>query len=353
MFVRASIVFLVALALGFIGVSDARAGDTAQPSSVPNGMHCDGIFHLIYVLGAENLDGSETGFEYICQTGSPGGPLLVYLQGIGACWDGPGCDCQPNASGVCTNPNPNAFLAQGFFKKSNSDDGLTWAETYWGGGNSGSAANSALGYGAGTEAAAFAGPTSPFTGYRNITVDLIQIKSLFPNPEKIAIWGASSGGAGSDCNLSLFRAAWPNTDMWKMSNALPAIDMANLMPLFPSVTQTWGVWEPGLVGRAVIEHTCPIIAPPGSTDWNLGWVVQFNAKEFENVRKAFTDDYADATVDVFACLMGATPNSSGSCSAAVGATMTAEFNHIISEAKNYKVFYHTGKCHAERGALSD
>src|SRR5579864_9038744 len=61
-----------------------------------NGALCDSVFHFVYVRGAVNLDGSETGFEYLCQTGSPNGPLLVYVQGGGGCWTGDNCDCQPN-----------------------------------------------------------------------------------------------------------------------------------------------------------------------------------------------------------------------------------------------------------------
>src|SRR5215469_12180570 len=97
-----------------------------------NGAVCDGVFHWVYVAGAVNLDGSETGFEYLCQTGSTTGPLLFYLEGSGACWTGDNCDCQPNSVGVCTNPN--STNAAGFFNQSTSDDGLTWAQTFWGGG---------------------------------------------------------------------------------------------------------------------------------------------------------------------------------------------------------------------------
>ena len=101
-------------------------------ANAQNGAVCDGIFHWVYVTGAENLDGSETGFEYICQTGSSTGPLLFYVNAGGACWTGDSCDCQPDSNGICTNPN--STVAYGFFNQSTSDDGLPWAQTYWGGG---------------------------------------------------------------------------------------------------------------------------------------------------------------------------------------------------------------------------
>jgi len=349
-------------------------------ANAQSGAVCDGAFHWVYVTGTENLDGSETGFEYLCQTGSATGPLLFYLQGAAACWTGDSCDCQPNAVGVCTNPN--ATTVFGFFNQSTSDDGLPWAQTYWGGGVG--AGNPQVSGGPGTRAAAFAGPTSPFNqnwniiyiphttgdafmgntvrelttsggktytvhfrGYRNITNDLKVIASLFPNPSKIAIWGISGGGVGADCNLSQFQGKWPTTSMWEMSNAGLAYGTDDIMPLLPTVAEIWGVWEPG-PGGAIVENTCPIIAQAGSTDWNLEWVVRYNANNFPNVRKALTDDYSDSTVSQFACLFGATPGPNGSCAGAVASTLTAEFNDVISGAANYKVFYHTGTCHYER-----
>jgi hypothetical protein len=312
-------------------------------------------------------------------TGSPNGPLLFYLQSGGACWTGDNCDCQPDSLGQCTNPN--STIVHGFFNQSTSDDGLPWSQTYFGGAGDVRASLESAGA---PPAAAFAGPTSPFNqswnivfipyttgdafmgdtvqelttsgdktyavhfrGYRNVTDDLAVIASLFPNPGKIAIWGASPGGVGADCNLSQFRGAWPNTSMWELSNAGPAYGTASLMPLFPTVAQTWGVWEPG-PGGSIVENTCPIIAQPGSTDWNLEWVVRYNANTFQSVRKALTDDYSDRTVSFFACLVGATPDPNGSCADAVAGTLNDEFNDVISSATNYKVFYHTGACQAER-----
>jgi hypothetical protein len=348
-------------------------------ASGQNGPKCDGVFHWVYVAGAENLDGSETGFEYLCQTGSATGPLLFYLQGGGACWTGDNCDCQPNSGGVCTNPNSTNFY--GFFNQSTSDDGLPWAQTYWGGGVG--AGNPQVST-PGARAAAFAGPTSPFNqnwnivyiphttgdafmgdtlqklttrggktytahfrGYRNVRNDLTVIASLFPNPSKIAIWGISGGGVGADCNLSQFQRRWSTTSMWEMSDAGPAYGTNDIMPYLPTITHTWGVWELSQ-GGAIVENTCPIVAQAGSTDWNLEWVVRYNADNFPNVRKALTDDYSDFAVSQFACLFGATPDPNGTCAGAVASTLTDEFNDVISGATNYRVFYHTGTCHSSR-----
>jgi hypothetical protein len=135
--------------------------------------------------------------------------------------------------------------------------------------------------------------------------------------------------------------------MWEMNDSMPAMGTNNLMPFLTTVAQIWGVWNPG-PGGGLVENSCPIIAPVGSTEWNLEWVVRYNAKNFSNVRKALTDDYSDMATSQFACLFGATPDPNGSCSAAVAETLTDEFNDVISDARNYKVFYHTGACHSWR-----
>jgi len=353
----------------------AVGGGWTQSEVASGSAQCDGIFHFLDVPGAENLDGSPTGIEYLCQTGSAHGPLLVYMDGAGACDSGDTCYCQPDASGSCTNPN--ATITSGFFDKATSDDGRTWAQTYFGG------ANSTIGAGSG--AAAFAGPTSPFNrhwnivyipattgdgylgdkvrelttssghtfaahfvGYRNVQLFLREIGTLFPDPIKVAAWGASGGGVGLTCSLWSFRATWPGAPMWMMDNAGPAYGTDDLMPLVPAVASLYGAWVRG-PGGEVIPETCPIIPTPGSGTYSLEWIVRFDALTFPDVIKAFTDDYSDYEADSAACLLfGAMPNAAGSCASAVTSTLVDEYNDVIRGASNFKVFYHTGICHIER-----
>jgi hypothetical protein len=70
--------------------------------SITNSQQCDGRFHWAPVPGTQCLNGSETGFEYFCETGNPHTPLLIYLDGGGLCWNADTCFC-PNDD--CTN-NP-------------------------------------------------------------------------------------------------------------------------------------------------------------------------------------------------------------------------------------------------------
>src|SRR4051812_3534054 len=59
---------------------------------------CDGIWRHVTVPGATCIDGSDTGFDYICQAGARG-PLVIFFDGGGACWDGDSCDCRPCQAG--------------------------------------------------------------------------------------------------------------------------------------------------------------------------------------------------------------------------------------------------------------
>ena len=371
---RAAVVVLaLVLACGCTTGARVASGQGHLPAGRAQ---CDGIFHFVPVAGTVNLDGSPTGIEYICQTGSPRGPLLVYIDGGGFCDTGDSCNCRPDVSGLCANPN--ATISIGFFDRATSDNGRKWAQTYFGG-----ATGKTIGDGP-SGAGAFAGPTSPFNqnwnivyiapstgdgylgdkvrslttrsgrtyaahfmGYRNIERDLAEIRALFPQPRKVAAWGGSSGGVGLTCSLGSFRTTWPKTPMWMMDNAGPALGTRGLMPLFPTAAKLWGAWRPGPDG-SVIPETCPVIPNVGSRDWSLEWVAAYDAGTFPEVIKALTDDYSDSVISHFACIFGATPDPDGRCTSATASTLTDEYNDVIHRAANFKVFYHTGVCHTER-----
>ena len=63
---------LVALALLLASTADATSarGGRLQAGLATDTARCDGLFHFLSVPGAVNLDGSRTGIEFLCQTGS-------------------------------------------------------------------------------------------------------------------------------------------------------------------------------------------------------------------------------------------------------------------------------------------
>src|SRR4051794_27686424 len=71
--------------------SGSPGSDSKTISALTSGATCDGRWHWVDVDGTFCGDGSPTGFQYICR-GSADGPLLVYLDGGGACWSADTCD---------------------------------------------------------------------------------------------------------------------------------------------------------------------------------------------------------------------------------------------------------------------
>jgi hypothetical protein len=310
------------------------------------------------------MDGTPTGFEYACLTGSAASPLLIALDGGGACFDGDTCNCMPDANGTCTNLN--AGIVSVHFGEAQSNDGRDWADTRFG------------------QHAFFAGSTSPFNrnwnvvhvpfctgdafagdvvrnyvasdgtpinahhdGYRNITRDLGLIQSLFPHPSRVAVYGGSSGGLGVDCNLGQIRATFPESKMFAFNNSGLPFEFG-FTPGVSDAARTWGAWHPG-AGGVVAADTCPIMAPPGATVWDVSLVESFNRLQLRDVRKALTDDYSDATMQLFACLLGAAPDPDGTCTSAVASILKDVANRVITATEpNYRVYFHSGFCHSER-----
>jgi hypothetical protein len=322
---------------------------------------CDGKFHWVDVAGTECLDGSPTGIQYICR-GDPSGPLVIDVDSGGACWDGVTCQCDPDSLGFCTNPN--STISVNSWSKADSFDGLSWTQSGYGG------------------AALFTGPTSPFSqtgnlahmpyctgdvhngdadttystgtgklkahhrGYRNIGLELPVLKSLFPHPGHLTVYGGSAGAYGIACNLGRFVDAWPSTSLVVFQNAFSPYDSVTT-PMLPTLGLNWGAYRQGKDG-SIDTLTCPIAIPPGTPNaWSILPQLYYDHLHYSNVRKAWTDDYSDSTLDGFACALKATPDASGSCAATVAANLMEGLG-VIGDDPSYRVYFHTGICHGER-----
>jgi hypothetical protein len=212
---------------------------------------CDGRYHWVDVPGTRCIDGTPTGFQYICRSrAGADGPLLIYLPGAGACADGDSCDCQPDANGQCQGPN--ATNVWGHFQRPQSYDGQLWGQEI---------VNSGQGQPFG-QIPVFSGSSSPFVrqsdrrgedwnflfiptctgdgntgdrdrnyttsdgraihawhyGFINIGLDLPRVSELFPAPQKVALWGQSAGGVGVDCNMARVHDAFPDAPMFAMNS---------------------------------------------------------------------------------------------------------------------------------------
>ena len=105
-----------------------------------------------------------------------------------------------------------------------------------------------------------------------------------------------------------------------------------------------------LVDGVLQPRTCPMARPEGATDFALEYVVRYNALSLSRVRKAFSDDYSDATVAAFASLLGAKSAPAGTYTGAVRKLLVDVADRAIAGAPEYRVYYHDGACHSERDA---
>lgn len=343
---------------------------------------CDGRYHWIDVPGTKCIDGTATGFQYICRSPlGAAGPLIVFLQGEGACATGDTCDCQPDANGNCQGGN--ATSVSSHFDRVQSFDGQPWGQE-----RTGSVLPWLFG-----QTAMYSGPNSPFSGhgddwnlvyipactgdahtgdrerdyttsdgrtihawhhgFTNVGLDLLRMRPLFPAPREVAIIGDSGGGVGADCNLFRFREQWAGTPMLELNDAgFPygaTSPTAPWQPLAPGVPQwfaEWGAWHRASDGR-VVPDSCPALVPDGAPGWSSWFMRRYNQLQFADVRKAFVDDYSDATVQFFLCLTGAAPDPDGTCDSAVANGLRWD-SAFIGDDPNYRHYYHQGICHTER-----
>ena len=354
---------------------------------------CDGNWHYVSVPGAVCLDGTGTGYQYACSPGlGPTGPLMVYFENGGACWDADMCNCGYSVSSCLQNfqcCTTSSFIGTNHWGIENSCDGQpygacfnvpdvgTYASTMDIGqeqgfnsptsgfnttGATGAAGlnrwNMALipyctgdGLVGSGKTARFTSSTgvtytATFNGYNDVTLDLFSMASKF-RPSKVALWGSSAGSVGVLCNLQQIAAVWPQTQ-YVMQDALVPWD-SHIVPLQPLTFQIWGAWTPGHDGE-IAGVTCPI--PEHSVGpWGTDLVARSNRQRLPEIRKALTDDYSSFVENFFFCLWNAKPDSQGSCASAVASDMNDVFFEDVGPGNpTYRVFYHDGECHAEREA---
>jgi len=371
--------FSITVALTFACMAPSSTQHSSNAALRAPGATCDGVWHWVAVGGTSCLDGTPTGFEYVCfpEVGLSG-PLLLYFQAGGGCWTAESCACQNTGSGCNSN-----FISTDHYDRSYGCDGQAYGQCI---------AKFAQGYSVGDigEEAAFNGPTSAFNdlatgsvewnmvlipyctgdvhagnaqasfstvdgyqpnfnGYENVTLDLAQLASMFTAPGKVSLWGSSAGGPGADCNLSQVRATWPRAAMSELNDAVAPLSTP-FVPGLPAAIRTWGSYHFSRDG-SIVADTCPVLASDSTADYSTRLWMHYNHVTFPHVRKAFSDDYADSTIDFFACALGATPDKDGSCASAVAQSMLLALDTAIGkDSPDYRVYYHSWTCHAEREA---
>jgi hypothetical protein len=360
---------------------------------------CDGAVHFVPVSGASCGDGSATGFEYACST-TPSAPLVIYLNGGGLCFDPDTCDCQPDSTGQCTNPNT-LLDHKLHFDQADSDDGKPFGQTLLGGAVQSDGTNLAmfsgrtspfgtgsnyvfvhyctgdLGTGNGTSAnytttqrhtiACAANADCPqgsscsggacteltytvsYNGYQNVKKFLNHgVSQLFPSPSSVTLFGESASGYGAECNLQQVHNTYPGSPAYEMNDAGCPF-LPQYVPDFSLLPAIWGAYTTTGNGL-LVGNTCPIDSPPAGTVYSLALISAHNAASMPTVRKTFTDDYTDATCSAFACILGAAVDPDGTCTTAWQSTLA---DYTAQLGAGYTVYEHTGTCHSERSFDGD
>jgi hypothetical protein len=375
------------LLAGMSARSHAATTDSTGPDVCPTDTWC-----FVSVPGTLAGNGSETGFDLLYRSGTtPDGPLLIHLNGGGACWDGDTCDCQWDPVNLfCANPESTIAFPPYYDASLNVEGytlaGQTLADSWYGG------ALQTAGYYPGTRIAMFAGPTSPFAtgwnfahipyttgdfdsgetvrslrttkraknitythffmGYSNMRKYLARLKRDFPNPSKVLLTGESAGGIGDHCNLSQVVRTWPNAKIYMFAIVGMPLSPPEA-PAVPAVGKVWGTWHE-VDGKAIAD-TCPVEDSPGVEPWGYRNVVHYNATHFPNVRQAFTDDYSDNAMNFAMCILQPTNTidfcntGSADYTSLLTSTMLETLNDDINANgpnPNFKVYYHPGLCHS-------
>jgi hypothetical protein len=363
---------------------------------------CDARVHFESVAGTECLNGSPSGFDYLCQAaeGAPA-PLVVYFDGGGACWDGNTCDCRPcvaedsrpECAGVPPGVCSSGYIAESSPGYERAGAGLSFSDslqgytlftsvnspfrTSWnyafiayctGDLHAGNAAQSYTttdhrqGYAcfvdsdcrdpmtgaSGPAGSCEAGFCKDVTysvkhkGYANAAKILDRIAALFPAPAKVAAFS----GYGVDCNLKQVRERYPEVRMYEMNTSGPPIN-PRYMKDFLADTISWGGFHFASDGT-VISDTCPIESPDSILAWSPISFSYYNQIHFPDVRKAAAISRFDQELGAFACAWGATPDAGGSCQWVVADSISDLFtSYLVSRQKsfNYKIYAATTDCH--------
>jgi hypothetical protein len=375
------------------GACVGEAGEAQEPGVTSNDrqvLTCDNAFHWFGVTGTRCLNGTATGFSYRCfSTVGANGPLVINFDGGGACFDGDSCDCGPNNNACPANLERNHFtatdaatvvpavFAQANYSGSTSGFNQSWNQVFI----PYCTGDVHAGYKVQTYTKSGGGKLTAYHyGYNNVGLDLAQLGSLFPTPAKVALWGSSAGGLGTDCNLGAIRQKWPNAKMYEMNDgAAPFVDAEEAFLATAGNSGVWGIYydcsqylcenipQPPYqmchTSYGVCHYTCPFNNYQDSYDllpsWDTKLHLMWNSSQYTTVFKALTDDYSDATMNLFSNLFDCADSygqahGDNPCATEPSKSMNADYTYGLvidtagHRAPNYKVFFHTGACHAER-----
>jgi hypothetical protein len=231
-------------------------------------------------------DGSTTGIGV--NPGDPGGRLVIYLMGGGACWDELTCYQVKTASHIEGGYGPAEFQtdkgllgAAAFFDRNDAtnpfrNDSWVFVPYCTGDVHSGSNPN-----------ASYGGRATKHVGFENMAAYLKRIVPTFPNPTRVILSGSSAGGFGALANWWQTQQAFGTVRVDLIDDSGPTLPAPYLAE---SIEQTWrNAWN------------LDAATPPGCTDCvnNIDAIVGFYGAQLPGHRAALLSYTQDAVISAF------------------------------------------------------
>lgn len=230
--------------------------------------------------GAFCMDGSSTGIG-VNLTGNPEDPVVLYLEGGGACFDPLSCAAVAGQSGFRAR-DVNGIADQGLFDRADTQNPLrNYSYVY-------------IPYctgdvHAGTNPSGFGGRKQ--VGYSNITAYLARLVPTFANAEHVLLAGRSAGGFGTLVNFDQVQRAFDCTPVHVLDDSGPPMDDMYLKACLQSrVRMLWGT-------DATVPSDCPQCTC--SNGGGLGQVYAYLAQRYPTHRFGLVSSTADQTIRQF------------------------------------------------------
>lgn len=132
-------------------------------------------------------------------------------------------------------------------------------------------------------------------GFKNVKLSLEMARQFVPKPDKAVLLGCSAGGIGAFFHLRNFRAAFPESQQYVISDAgLPIKPPHIYGDAYEEIMNAW----------AVKQHLQELYSPTSGAINDLGDVIRANTIQFQNTRFGLISSYHDSVMTFFGMALG-------------------------------------------------
>jgi len=167
-------------------------------------------------------------------------------------------------------------------------------------------------------------------GFKNALLTLQAAKELYPEPERVVLFGRSAGGLGVLTHVRNLDAVFPQSEKYALADAGT--------PLMPPYVNEESYQE--IIRNWNAHNTLPVVSSTESMN-HFGDLLRFNTLHFPHIRYGLIQSYDDIVMTYFAKSVGSPEPSE-----AIRNTIIAASNEYIGlDTPHAKVFLVEGKTH--------